>query len=69
MPVQNRLHWLTQPGQEEQPVPVQPVGQPVVQRGVHARIEQKDLQLAAGRGVAALIGGQQTAQTGDCVLP
>ena len=52
-----------QPGQEEQPVPVEAVGQPVVQRGMHARIEQKDLQPAPGRRVAGLIGPQGLSQS------
>ena len=63
MPVQNRLHWETH-RQEEPMVPVQPVGHPVVQDGVDAGVQEKDLQLAAGRGVAALVGGQQAAQSG-----
>ena len=37
------------PGQKEQPVPVQPVGYPVKEDGVYARIQQKYLQIwAAG---------------------
>ena len=52
------------PGQEEPAVPVQPVGHPVVQHGVDAGVQEKNLQLAAGRGVAALVGGQQAAQSG-----
>ena len=52
------------PGQEKPVVDIQPMGQPVIEDGVDAGVQEKDLQLAAGRGVAALIGGQQAAQTG-----
>ena len=45
-------------------VNVQPVGQPVVENGVDAGIEEKNLQFAAGRGIAALVGGKQAAQSG-----
>ena len=48
-------------------VAVHPVGQAVVENGVNAGVQQKDLQLAAGRGVAALVRGQQAAQSGDAL--
>ena len=47
-----------QPGQEEEPVPVEKVGKPVVDERVHARVEQKNLQPAPGRRIAGLIGPQ-----------
>lgn len=47
-----------EPGQKEQPVPVQPVGYPVKEDGVYARIQQKYLQLGSGRRVPGLIGRQ-----------
>ena len=40
------------------------MGHPVVQNGMDTRVQEKNLQLAAGRGVAALVGGQQAAQSG-----
>ena len=46
------------PGQKAEPAAVEPVGQAVVQGGVDAAVEQGDLQLAAGGGVAPLIGAQ-----------
>ena len=52
-----------QPGNEEQPVPVEEVGQPVVQRGMHPRIEQENLQPAPGRRVPGLIGPQGLSQS------
>ena len=52
------------PGQKESMMPVQPMGHPVVQNGMDTRVQEKNLQLAAGRGVAALVGGQQAAQSG-----
>ena len=46
------------PGQKAEPAAVEPVGQAVVQGGVDTAVEQEDLQLAAGGGVAPLIGAQ-----------
>jgi hypothetical protein len=37
---------------------IQPVGDPVIDNGVHAGIQQKDLQLAPGRWITGLIGCQ-----------
>ena len=48
-----------QPGQEEQPMPVEPMGYPVEEDGVDAGVQQKDLQLGAGGRVPPLIGAQQ----------
>ena len=53
-----------QAGQEGKVVTVEPVGDAVEDDGVDAGVEEEDLQLAAGRGVAALVGGQQAAQSG-----
>ena len=53
-----------QPGQEFQLVTVQGVGQPVVKGGVHAGVEEKNLQPAAGRRIPGLVGPQGFAQSG-----
>ena len=47
--------YLVRQGQEFQPAAVQEMGDPMVKDGVHAGIEQKNLQAAAGRRVAGLI--------------
>ena len=49
---------------QEFPIPaVKPVGHTMVENRMHTGIEQKYFQLAAGRGVPALVGLQQPALT------
>lgn len=57
------------PGQKEQPVPVQPVGYPVKEDGVYARIQQKYLQLGSGRRVPGLIGRQSLGKSFEHRVP
>jgi hypothetical protein len=52
-------------GQKEMLPLVKPVGDAMPDHGMNAGIKEKDLQFAAGGGVAPLVGGQQAAQTGD----
>ena len=47
-----------EPGQEKEPVAVEPVGHPVEEDGVNAGVKEQDLQLAPGRRVPGLIGAQ-----------
>ena len=46
-------------------MPVEKVGQAVVDDGVYAGIEQKNLQAASGRRIAGLIGSQGLAKSGQ----
>ena len=55
---------LGNPAGQEMPVmEVQPVGRPVPKHSVDAWVQKENLQLAPGRGVPALVGGQQAAET------
>jgi hypothetical protein len=47
-----------QSGQKKQPVLVKPMGDPVIDNGMHTGIQQKDLQFAAGCRITSLIGRQ-----------